>query len=124
MSLSKNEIERIELGAENRDAEKLLPPKKDDGSGVGINYADAYVKAFKRILEDGRKVICKRRGLRITMQIGDRKGEALLRRLDNGPDEKTIVHRAIEDAARNAGAIFTVDEGRLVLRLEDQKDTP
>jgi len=109
---------RIELGAEDAAWEKLLPPAKDDGSGVGINYADAYVKVFKTTLEDGRKIACKRRGLKLTMTVGDKTGEGLLRRLEHGPEEKTIVRAAIEEAARNAGARFEVVEGKIALELE------
>ena len=109
---------RVTLGPENHDAGKMLPPARDDGSGVGINYADAYLKAIKLTLEDGRKVLAKRRGLKITFTIGDRSGEGLLRRLDNGPDEKTIVHKAIEEAVRNAGARFTVENSVMLLDLE------
>src|SRR5262245_570346 len=108
---------KVSLGRENPDAEKLLPPARDDGSGVGINYADAYLKTIKLTLEDGRKVSVKRRGLKITFTIGDRIGEALLRRLDNGPDEKTIVRKAIEEAVRNAGARFDVEDGVMLLEL-------
>jgi hypothetical protein len=108
---------RFELGPENRDAEKLLPPAKDDGSGVGINYADAYIKSMKTTLDDGRKVSCKRRGLKLTLSVGDATGEALLRRLENGPDEKQIVQRALQDAAKALGARFVVEKGVLVLEL-------
>jgi hypothetical protein len=108
---------KIALGPENPDAAKHLPPARDDGSGVGINYADAYSKGIRITLGDGRKVAVKRRGLKLTFSIGDRSGEALLRRLDHGPDEKTIVHRAIEEAARNAGARFAVEGGVMVLEL-------
>ena len=107
---------KIALGPENADAARHLAPAGDDGSGVGINYADAYLKTIKTTLEDGRKVAVKRKGLKITFTIGDRSGEALLRRLDHGPDEKTIVHRAIEEAAQNAGGRFSVEAG--VMRLE------
>ena len=108
---------KVLLGRENPDAEKLLPPVRDDGSGVGINYADAYLKVIKVTSEDGRKIFAKRRGLKITFTIGDRNGEGLLRRLDNGPDEKTIVRKAIEEAVRNAGARFDVEEGVMILEL-------
>jgi hypothetical protein len=109
---------RVTLGPENQEAEKLLPPARDDNSGVGINYADAYLKAIKITLEDGRRVLAKRRGLKITFSIGDRSGEGLLRRLDNGPDEKTIVHKALEEAVRHAGAGFIVEGGTMFLDLE------
>ncbi len=109
---------KVTLGPENADAEKLLPPARDDGSGVGINYADAYLKVIKMTMEDGRKVLAKRRGLKITFTIGDRAGEGLLRRLENGPDEKTIVRKAIEEAVRNAGARFDVENGMMTLSFE------
>jgi hypothetical protein len=108
---------KVTLGTENADAAKLLPPDRDDGSGVGINYADAYLKPIKLTLEDGRKVLAKRRGLKITFTIGDRSGEGLLRRLDNGPDEKTIVRKAIEEAVHNAGARFDVEDGKMILEV-------
>ena len=108
---------RVELGPENRDAEKLLPDVKDDGSGVGINYADAYIKAIKITLDDGRKVAAKRRGLKITLTIGDRTGDGLLRRLANGPDEKTMLRKALQEAAENAGARFDVRDGVMVLEV-------
>ena len=61
---------KIALGPENADAVRHLPPARDDGSGVGINYADAYIKPIKATLEDGRKVAVKRKGLKITFTIG------------------------------------------------------
>lgn len=109
---------KVTLGPENVDAEKVLPPARDDGSGVGINYADAYIKPMKHILEDGRKVLAKRRGLKLTFSIGDRSGEALLRRLDYGPDEKTIVQQALHEAVRNAGATLHVENGMMVLEID------
>ncbi len=109
---------RIELGPENKDADQLLPDVpdgKDDGSGIGINYADAYIKPFKKILADGRKVSCKRRGLELTLKIGDKSGKALMRRLANGPDVKTILREALNEAASAAGVVFTVEDGVIVL---------
>ena len=106
------------LGPENSEAEKYLPPTRDDGSGVGINYADAYIKGIKITLEDGRKVLAKRRGLKLMVSIGDRSGEALLRRLEYGPDEKTIVRHALEEAVVNAGARFVVENGTMMLEFD------
>ena len=103
------------LAPENQDAEKLLPEVKDDGSGIGINYADAYIKPFKKILEDGRKVSCKRRGLELTLKLGDQIGKGLMRRLANGPDVKTILREALDAAAKDAGVVFAVEDGVLIL---------
>ncbi len=106
---------RIELGPENKNADQLLPDRKDDGSGIGINYADAYIKPFKKILDDGRKVSCKRRGLELTLKIGDKTGKALMRRLANGPDVRTILREALNEAASAAGVVFVVEDGVMVL---------
>lgn len=108
---------RVELGPENKDAEKLLPSVVDDGSGVGINYADAYIKGIKLTLEDGRKITIKRRGLKLSLTIGESKGDGLLRRLQHGPDEKNMLREALKEAARNAGAAFDVEGGVMVLEL-------
>lgn len=106
---------RIELGPENQDADRLLPDAKDDGSGIGINYADAYIKPFKRILPDGRKILCKRRGLAITLKVGDASGDGLMRRLQHGPDAKNILREALEEAAKDAGFVFEVQDGVMFL---------
>ena len=105
---------RIELGPENQDADNLLPDVKDDCSGIGINYADAYLKPFKKILDDGRKVSCKRRGLELTLKLGDKTGKGLMRRLEHGLDPKEILRQALNEAARDAGSIR--DAERLLYR--------
>jgi hypothetical protein len=110
---------KVALGPENKDAEKLLPDVVDDGSGVGINYADAYIKGIKLTLEDGRKVTLKRRGLKISIAIGDKTGDGILRRLQNGPDVKNMLREALKEAARNAGAEFDVENGVMMLELTE-----
>jgi hypothetical protein len=109
---------KIEIGPVNEKAEKLLPENRPDDSGVGINYTDAYLKPFKLTLDDGRKLKCKRRGLKLTLEIGDAKGEGLLRRLEHGPDVQTILRKALEEAAAGAGARFSEEDGVLWLELE------
>jgi hypothetical protein len=106
---------RIALPIDAAQAEPFLSEAKPDGSGVGINYADALLKPVKLTLEDGRKLALKRRGLKITLTIGDRSGEGLLRRLEHGPDAKAIVHAALREAARNAGAEIHFDAGAVSL---------
>jgi hypothetical protein len=87
----------------------LLAGHRVDGSGVGINYVDATLKPLKLTLDDGRKVTCKRRGLKLTLTIGEKSGEGLLRRLANGPSEKKMFREALAEAARSVGADLTVE---------------
>jgi hypothetical protein len=109
---------RVTIVVDEAHAEGFLPAAKPDGSGIGVNYADQFLKPFKLTLPDGRKLLCKRRGLKLTLTIGDRSGEAILRRLDHGPDEKTIFRKALEHAARNAGAAVVFEPGAVHLDLE------
>ncbi len=56
---------RVKIGDVNPKAKDQLPTVKPDVSGVGVNYAEAYLKPFKARLEDGTKILCKRRGLEL-----------------------------------------------------------
>jgi len=108
---------KVRLAQENVDAEKLIPPAQPDGSGIGVNYVDAYIEVMNTELEDGSKVSCDREGLKIVLQIGDSKGEALLRRIDHGPDVKTILRKALEAAAEDANSRLSVEDGVIYLEV-------
>ena len=108
---------RTRIAEERREAEDLISPARPDGSGIGVNYADAYVEAMNVELGDGTKIGCKRKGLKILLSIGDRQGEALLRRIENGPDVKKILRRALEEAAAQASSTFTVEDGVIYLEV-------
>lgn len=95
--------------------ERFLPEVEEDNSGVGANYADAYLKALKTTLEDGRRVVARRRGLKITLKVGDRQGEGLLRRLEHGPDVRSILDHALREAATHAGFEFRAEDGTVYL---------
>lgn len=97
---------KVTIPIDEAQADNFLPGNKLDGSGVGVNYVDAYLKAFKVTLEDGRKLLAKRRGIRITITIGDAKGEGLLRRVAYGPDPKVLIREALSEAAQALGAEF------------------
>ncbi len=102
---------KVRLGRIPEDIERLLPDAETDASAIGVNYAEAYLKAFKKTLDDGRKVSCRRRGLQLTLKISDRAGTAIMNRLEHGPDPRDILHHALSAAAAKAGAAFTVEDG-------------
>ncbi len=110
---------RVTIPVDETQADAHLPQAKPDGSGVGVNYADQILKPFKQTLPDGRKLTAKRRGLKITIAIGDKTGEAIMRRLDHGPDEKVIFRKALQAAAENAGAVLTYEPGAVHLEVQD-----
>jgi hypothetical protein len=100
---------------ENTAAEEKLPPQHDDNSGIGVHYVDAYVKPMNVTLEDGRKVSCKRRGLKLTLAVGDKTGTGLMRRLDVSPDPKVMLQAALAEAAKAAEVKLVVADGTIQL---------
>ena len=81
----------VTIAFDQAKAEATLKGDMPDGSGVGVNYVDVIVKASKLTLPDGRKLLLKRKGLKLMLAIGDKQGEALLRRIDHGPDVLSII---------------------------------
>lgn len=108
---------RVTIPVDDAQADQHLPEVKADGSGVGINYADQILKNFKLTLSDGRKMMAKRRGLKITLTIGDKQGEAILRRMEHGPDVKNIFRKALTEAAENAGATLQIEPNQIHLEV-------
>jgi hypothetical protein len=108
---------KVRVAEENVDAEKFIPPAQPDGSRIGVNYVDAYIEVLNAALDDGRKVSCEREGLKILLQIGDSKGAAILRRIDHGPDVRTILRKALEAAAEDADSRLSVEDGVIYLEV-------
>jgi hypothetical protein len=102
---------RVTIPVDEAAVGAFLPSVKPDGSGVGVNYADQVLRLLKQTLPDGRKLSAKRRGLKVSVIIGDRTGEAIMRRIEHGPDSKTIFERALVAAAQEAGAVLTREPG-------------
>jgi hypothetical protein len=101
----------------NAAAVEKLPEHTDDRSGVGVHYVDAYLKPMNTKLEDGTPIKCKRRGLKITLTVGGKKGEGLMRRLDVSPDPVVMLDAALQEAAQAAGVDLTVENGAIFLSL-------
>jgi hypothetical protein len=101
----------------NPQAAQKLPQLTDDKSGVGVHYVDAYLKPMNAKLSDGTAVKCKRKGLKITLTIGAKKGEGLLRRLTVGPDPIAMLDAALQEAARAAGVELSVQENGIYLAV-------
>ena len=101
----------------NAAAPDRLPAQTGDKSGIGVHYVDAYVKPMNATLPDGTGVKCKRRGLKITLTLGTRKGEGLMRRLDVSPDPTVMLDAALQEAARNTGVALSVEDGAVYVDL-------
>jgi hypothetical protein len=92
-----------------------LPELTGDRSGIAVHYIDAYLKPMNVKLEDGTPVKCKRRGLKITLSAGPKKGEGLVRRLDHGPDPAAMLHAALREASTAAGIDLTEENGAIYI---------
>ncbi len=108
---------KVKLCDVNPAAESKLPAQTEDKSGIGVHYVDAYIKPMNTKLEDGTAVRCKRRGLKITLSAGTKKGEGLMRRLDVSPDPVVMLDAALKEAAKTAGIELAVEEGAIFLSL-------
>jgi hypothetical protein len=94
-----------------------LPQHADDKSGIGVHYVDAYVKPMNTKLDDGTPVKCKRRGLKIVLSVGTRKGEGLMRRLDISADPVLMLDAALQEAARGAGIGLMIEDGAILVDI-------
>jgi hypothetical protein len=99
----------------NPAAKEKLPPQTEDKSGIGAHYIDAYLKPMNTKLEDGTPVKCKRRGLKITLTAGAKKGEGLMRRLDVSKDPIVMLDAALQEAAKSAGMELSIEGGAVFL---------
>jgi hypothetical protein len=115
-NLSEPEV-KTKLCDVNAEAEKKLPQHTDDKSGIGVHYIDAYIKPMNVKLEDGTPVKCKRRGLKITLSAGAKKGEGLMRRLDVSPDPVVMLNAALQEAAKAAGIELSVENGAIFISI-------
>ena len=101
----------------NPAAAEKLPQFTDDKSGIGVHYVDAYIKPMNVKLADGTPVRCKRRGLKVTLTVGARKGDGLMRRLDVSTDPVVMLGAALQEAAKAAGVELSVESGAVYLEM-------
>src|SRR5438132_12656113 len=82
----------------NQAAKEKLPPVFNDKSGIGVHYTDALIKPMNTKLPDGTRVACKRKGLKIVLTVGTKKGEGLMRRLEVSKDPVVMLSAALQEA--------------------------
>jgi len=101
----------------NPEAAGKLPEFSGDKSGIGVHYVDSFIKPMNAKLEDGTVVKCKRRGLKIVLSAGAKKGEGLMRRLEHGPDPVAMLRAALDEGAAAAGVELAVENDALFLTI-------
>ena len=105
----------IKLCDINTTAKDKLPPQFNDKSGIGVHYTDAFIKPMNAKLPDGTRVSCKRKGLKITLTIGTKKGEGLMRRLTVSKDPVVMLNAALQEAAKSAGVEIKITDSEILV---------
>jgi hypothetical protein len=103
----------IKLCDLNQAAKEKLPPTTADKSGIGVHYIDAFIKPMNTKIENDVRVACKRKGLKITLTVGAKKGEGLMRRLDVSRDPVVMLQAALQEAAKGAGIELKITESEI-----------
>jgi hypothetical protein len=107
---------KTKLFDENAAAADMLKPEKNDRSGIGGHYVDAYIKSIKNlILDDGTKISCKRRGLKVKLTLGGKKGEGLMRPLEISRDPVVMLEAALKEAAGKIAVQIVREEGKIFI---------
>jgi hypothetical protein len=99
------------------EAADKLAPEVNDKSGIGVHYMDAFLKPMNTKLEDGTRVSCKRKGLKVTLRVGSSKGDGLMRRLDVSRDPRVMLRAALQEAAEEAGNGLDITESEILISL-------
>ena len=99
----------------NPGAKEKLPPAFAEKSGIGSHYVDAFVKPMNTKLPDGTRVGCKRKGLKVTLTVGAKKGDGLLRRLDVGKEPVVMLSAALQEAAKAAGVELKITDAEVFI---------
>ena len=92
----------------NPAAKEKLPPTFAEKSGIGSHYVDAFVKPMNTKLPDGK-------GLKITLTVGTKKGEGLMRRLTVSKDPVVMLQSALQEAAKAAGVELQITETEILV---------
>ena len=101
----------------NPAAKEKLPPGFADKSGIGVHYVDAFIKPMNAKLPDDTRVGCKRKGLKLTLTVGAKKGEGLMRRLEVSKDPVVMLNAALQEAAKAAGVELQITDTEIFIAV-------
>ena len=105
----------IKLCDINQAAKEKLPPGFRDKSGIGVHYVDAFIAPMNASLPDNVRVSCKRKGLKLTLRVGTKKGDGIMRRLEVSRDPVVMLQAALQEAAKAAGVELQVGEAEILI---------
>src|ERR1700722_541443 len=99
----------------NATAREKLPPAFTEKSGIGSHYVDAFIQPMNTKLADGTRVGCKRKGLKLPLAVGAKKGEGLMRRIQVSRDPVVMLQTALQEAAKAAGVELQITDTEILI---------
>lgn len=107
----------IKLCDINPAAKEKLPPAFRDKSNIGVHYVDAFIAPMNATLTDSAatRVSCKRKGLRVTLRVGTKKGDGLMRRLQVSADPVVMLEAALQEAAKAAAVQLQITPTEILI---------
>ena len=66
-------------------------------------------------LEDGTRISCRRKGLKIMLVVGTKKGEGLMRRLEVSKDPVEMLSAALQEAAKAAEVELKITDTEILV---------
>lgn len=99
----------------NQAAKEKLPPGFRDKSGIGVHYVDAFIAPMNATLADNVRVSCKRKGLKLTLRVGTKKGDGIMRRLEVSRDPVVMLPAALQEAAKAAGVELQITDTEILI---------
>ena len=83
---------------------------------VVVSGHDKPLPLYRVTLPDGTtRVTCKRKGLRVTLTVGAKKGGGLMRRLAVSPDPVVMLDACLQEAARAAGVQLQITDTEILI---------
>jgi hypothetical protein len=105
----------IKLCDINQAAREKLPSVFRDKSGIGVHYVDAFIAPMNASLPENLRVSCKRKGLRVTLRVGTKKGDGIMRRLDVSADPVVMLKAALQEAAKAADVQLEITDSEILI---------
>ena len=99
----------------NQAAKEKLPSVFRDKSGIGVHYVDAFIAPMNAPLPDNVRVSVKRKGLKVTIRVGAKKGDGIMRRLQVSSDPVVMLKAALQEAAKAAGVQLEVTDNAVMI---------
>ena len=110
---------RIVVATIPQEVDELLPPGRSDGSRIGVNYSDAFGKCLNVTLAEERIVHYKRRGVEVTLALGEQVARTMIDRATGNEDAEAINRQTLTRLAAQLGCRYVYEDRTVILEPLD-----